>query len=451
MSNDSISGRELIDPDAVCTLLARTVLDTRHKTIYGNVTKIVGTLLKTDLRNVEMGEQCELLQPDGVTRFVAEVVALEKDGAVLSPLCILAGLSPRTRVIGTGRPFSIKVGPWLLGSVLDGLGNVVTLGGPINPAETQNFSVNNEPPDPMSRSIIDEPMSTGVRAIDSMITCGRGQRLGIFGMAGCGKSSLMAMITKGAAADVFVFGMIGERGREIREFIEHNLGPDGMRRSVMVVATSDRPAAERLKAACIATAIAEYFRDLGLNVVLFIDSVTRYARALREIGLAAGEPAARRGFPPSVFAELPRLVERAGPAAKGTITAFYTVLAEGDFSSDPVAEEVKSLLDGHILLSPKLANAGHYPAIDVLGSKSRVVDAITVKQHRMNASRIRMLLAKYDEVELLLQVGEFRQGADAMADEAVAKIEDIRDFLQQSGDDLTPYFDTLQRLERLAD
>ena len=310
--------------------------------------------------------------------------------------------------------------------------------------------MNNPPPDPMSRSIIADPLPTGVRAIDSMLTVGRGQRLGIFGMAGCGKSSLMAMITKGAAADVFVFGMIGERGREIREFIEHNLGPEGMKRSVMVVSTSDRPAAERLKAACIATRIAEYFRDMGLNVVLFIDSVTRYARALREIGLAAGEPPARRGFPPSVFAELPKLLERAGPGATGTITAFYTVLAEGDLSADPVAEETKSIVDGHIVLSAKLGNAGHYPAIDVLASKSRVMDAVTGEVHRRAASRVRMLMSKYDEIELLLQVGEFREGSDAVADEAVRKHADVINFLKQRGDDLNAYYDILGRLEELA-
>jgi type III secretion protein N (ATPase) len=340
----------------------------------------------------------------------------------------------------------IEVGPWLIGAILDGLGRPISLRIPKDPLKTTLFPIENSPPDPMERTIIEDPLPTGIRAIDSMITCGIGQRIGIFGSAGCGKSSLMAMMTKGAKADVFVFGMIGERGREIREFVEHNLGEEGMARSVMVVATSDRPSIERMKAAMVATSVAEYFRDMGLNVVLFIDSVTRYARALREIGLAAGEPPTRRGFPPSVFANLPKLMERAGPAAKGSITAFYTVLAEGDLAADPVAEETKSILDGHIVLSAKLGNKGHYPAIDVLASKSRLMGAITTAEHRKYANRMRELLSKYEDVELLLQVGEYQQGSDALADEAVRKIDIINSFLKQSGDDLNDFYDILARL-----
>ncbi|NVN32147.1 FliI/YscN family ATPase, partial [Endobacter medicaginis] len=306
------------------------------------------------------------------------------------------------------------------------------------------------PPDALSRALVEHRLELGLRAIDGLLTCGEGQRIGIYGEPGGGKSTLLAQLVRGAAVDVVVVGLIGERGREVRDFIETQISPQVRQRTVLVVATSDRPAVERMKAAMTATAIAESFRDEGLKVLLVMDSVTRYARALREIGLAAGEPPTRRGFPPSVMAELPRLMERAGPAARGSITAFYTVLFEGDGAGDPVAEETRGILDGHIILSPKLAGSGHYPAIDVLTSRSRVMEAVAAPAHRAQARRVRDLLARHAEIEFLVQVGEYRRGVDPLNDLALDRIEDIRAFLRQASDDHTGFGEMLSRLGRLA-
>lgn len=307
------------------------------------------------------------------------------------------------------------------------------------------------PPTPMEREMIERPLATGVKVIDGMITLGEGQRVGIFAPAGVGKSTLMGMLARGTQCDITVIALIGERGREVREFIEIILGKSGMARSVVVCATSDRSSIERAKAAHVATAIAEYFRDRGLRVLLMMDSFTRFARALREIGLAAGESPARRGFPPSVFAEIPRLLERAGMGAKGSITALYTVLAEDESGSDPIAEEVRGILDGHIILSRKIAARNQYPAIDVLGSLSRVMSQIVPAAHQQANGRIRKLMAKYDEMEMLIQMGEYKQGVDAFADEAVAKTELIRDFLSQPTEDLWPFDRTIETLQGLTD
>jgi type III secretion protein N (ATPase) len=301
-------------------------------------------------------------------------------------------------------------------------------------------------PNPLSREPITTAFHTGVRAIDGVLTTGLGQRMGIFAVAGGGKSTLLSMMAKQAVADVIVIALIGERGREVREFIEHNLGEQGMARSVLVVATSDRPSMERARAAYTATAIAEGFRDQGKNVLLLMDSATRFARALREIGLSVGEPAVRRGFPPSVFAELPRLFERTGSNDKGTITAFYTVLVEDEDAADPVAEEVRSILDGHIVLSRQLGQEGHYPAIDVLGSASRIFNAITEPVHQQWAMHLRKLLAEYKKVEFLIQVGEYQQGADPVADEAIQKREALKRFLCQDVNDHQSFDNTLQLL-----
>jgi type III secretion protein N (ATPase) len=283
----------------------------------------------------------------------------------------------------------------------------------------------------MARRIIDTPLRLGIRALDGILTCGEGQRMGIFAAAGGGKSSLLSMMVRGAAADVTVLALIGERGREVREFIERDLGPEGLAKSVVICATSDRSSMERAKAGFVATAIAEYFRDQGQKVLLLMDSVTRFARAQRELGLAAGEPPTRRGYPPSVFATLPKLMERAGNNNISSITAFYTVLVEGDDMNEPVADETRSILDGHIVLSRALAAAYHYPAIDVLASASRVMGAVTTKEHRDLAGRVRTLMAKYNEVELLVRIGEYKPGNDKIADEAVARIERINAFLKQ--------------------
>jgi type III secretion protein N (ATPase) len=302
-------------------------------------------------------------------------------------------------------------------------------------------------PSPLERKIISKPISLGIRAIDGLLTCGEGQRMGIFAAAGGGKSTLLASIIRNTEADVTVLALIGERGREVREFIEKDLGPEGQKRAVLVISTSDRPAMERLKAAYVATSIAESFRDKGKRVLLLMDSVTRFGRAQREIGLAAGEPPTRRGFPPSVFSELPKLMERAGNSDKGSITALYTVLVEGDDMTEPIADETRSILDGHIILSRKLAQQNHYPAIDILASISRCQSAIIPKDHKAAASKLRSLLAKYAEVELLLKIGEYKKGTDPETDEAVAKNGAVNAFLKQGLDEKPAYNDTIEKLK----
>jgi len=414
----------------------------------GKVFEVVGTLIRASGLDVRVGELCELEDVRGRRIQRAEVVGFGKGGAVLSPFGGLTGVNDNTRVIGTGRPLAVKVGPKLLGRVISGLGDPIDGKGPIHGVEERPVFA--DPPDPMSRAMIEHPLPTGVRIIDGLMTFGEGQRMGIFAPAGAGKSTLMGMLARGADCDVSVIALIGERGREVREFIELILGPEGMARSVVVCATSDRSSIERAKAAYVATAVAEYFRDQGKKVLLMMDSLTRFARAQREIGLAAGEPPARRGFPPSVFAELPRLLERTGMGVRGSITALYTVLAEDESGGDPIAEEVRGILDGHMILSRRIAAKGQYPAIDVLGSLSRVMTQIVSPDHVAMASALRALMAKYDEVEMLLQVGEYKPGNDPMADRAVQRIEHIRAFLNQATSDLRPFDDTLAHLASLV-
>ncbi|MBU9171907.1 type III secretion system ATPase SctN [Burkholderia gladioli] len=414
----------------------------------GKVMEVVGTVIKVSGLDVTLGELCELRSPDGVLLQRAEVVGFTRDVALLSPFARLEHVSRATQVIGLGRPLSIQVGDQLLGRVLDGLGEPIDGGPPLDSDDWRPVIV--QPPDPMKRRMVDTPMPTGVRVVDAMMTLGEGQRMGIFAPAGVGKSTLMGMFARGAACDINVIALIGERGREVREFIELILGPDGMARSVVVCATSDRSSMERAKAAHTATAIAEYFRDRGLRVLLMMDSLTRFARAGREIGLAAGEPPARRGFPPSVFAELPRLLERTGMGATGSITALYTVLAEDETGGDPVAEEVRGILDGHMILSREIAARNQYPAIDVLGSLSRVMSLVVPDTHNRAASRVRELMAKHREVEVLLQVGEYQPGQNPVADEAIEKADVIREFLCQRTSDYAPYEDTTNYLHQLA-
>jgi ATP synthase in type III secretion protein N len=414
----------------------------------GKVFEVVGTLIRASGLDAKVGELCELKDPRGRSMQRAEVVGFGRNGAILSPFGGLTGVSDTTRVIGTGRPLSIRCGPQLLGRVISGLGDPIDGRGPLR--GTDERPVFADPPDPMSRAMIEHPLPTGVKIIDGLMTLGEGQRMGIFAPAGAGKSTLMGMLARGAQCDVSVIALIGERGREVREFIEFILGPEGMARSVVVCATSDRSSIERAKAAYVATAVAEYFRDRGQRVLLMMDSLTRFARAQREIGLAAGEPPARRGFPPSVFAELPRLLERTGMGARGSITALYTVLAEDESGGDPIAEEVRGILDGHMILSRGIAAKNQYPAIDVLGSLSRVMTQIVPKEHVAAAGALRSLMAKYDEVEMLLQVGEYKPGNDAMADRAVSRIEAIRAFLNQKTSDLLPFDDIVGQVFRLV-
>lgn len=410
--------------------------------IRGRVENVVGTIIRATLPNVKIGELCILRNPWEDWRLYAEVVGFQKQYALLTPFGSIQGISPSTEVISTGETHSVGVGEALLGRVLDGLGN--PLDGREAPQTNTRYPVYADPPNPMLRRIIDRPLSLGLRAIDGLLTCGEGQRMGIFAAAGGGKSTLLSCLVKGTEADITVLALIGERGREVREFIERDLGPEGMKKAVVVVSTSDRSAMERLKAAYIATAIAEYFRDQSKKVLLLMDSVTRFGRALREIGLAAGEPPTRRGFPPSVFSSLPLLMERAGNSDKGSITALYTVLVEGDDMTEPIADETRSILDGHIILSRKLASGGHYPAIDILASVSRVMGAVVDKEHKKMAASLRKIMAKYAEMELLVQIGEYKKGADAEADDALDRIGRVNSFLRQGTDERSSFAATLE-------
>jgi type III secretion protein N (ATPase) len=413
------------------------------------VVQVVGTIIKAVGVQVKIGEICILKDPSQQWELKAEVVGFQKEAVLLTPLGRLWGVSSSTEVFATGEQHLVPVGKKMLGRIIDGLGNPLDLeaNGPLD-VET-HYPIYADPPNPLDRDIISDPFAMGVRAIDGLITCCQGQRLGIFAGAGQGKSTLLAMLARSGEADAIVLALIGERGREVREFIEETLG-EGLRKSVVVVATSDRPSMERVKAAYVATAIAEYFRDQGQKVVLMMDSVTRFARAQRELGLAAGEPPTRRGYPPSLFTTLPLLLERAGKTRTGSITALYTVLVEGDDLTEPVADEMKSLLDGHIVLSSKLAQANHYPAIDVLKSISRVMGNVVEKPHRNAAGHMRTLLSKYQEIELLVRIGEYQKGSEALADEALEKIDTINDYLKQGVDENIAYNETIKGLMEIS-
>lgn len=432
----------------ITAILGDAIEDVRPLHVKGRVTQVVGTIIKAVVPGVKIGELCALKNPWEDWELLAEVVGFSKQAALLTPLGNIVGVSSATEVIPSGKTHRVSVGPQMLGRVLDGLGNPQDGLGPIRADTT--YPVYAPPPNPMTRKIISQPISLGLRVLDGLLTCGEGQRMGIFAAAGGGKSTLLAALVRNCAAEVVVLALIGERGREVREFIEKDLGEEGLKRSVLVVATSDRSSMERLKAAYVGTAIAEYFRDQGRKVLLLMDSVTRFARAQREIGLAAGEPPTRRGFPPSVFAALPQLMERAGQSDKGSITALYTVLVEGDDMTEPVADETRSILDGHIILSRKLGAANHYPAIDVLASVSRVATAIIGPEHKQSAARLRQLLAKYQEVEMLIKLGEYKPGGDAVTDEAVRKIDQIDAFLRQGTHEKSTFDETLQKLTGIA-
>lgn len=439
-------------PDPLLSALGRV----RNIERVGKVVEAYGTLIRATGLKAAIGELCELRNPpdggDPDFRLAAEVVGVSRQHAVLTPLGALDGVSPSTEVYATGRQASVRAGDGLLGRILDahgepidGKGPIAVPGGP-GAVEVPIYAAS---PNPLSRKLIERPFATGVRAIDTVMTAGEGQRVGIFAVAGGGKSTLLGMLARGGSADVNVIALVGERGREVNEFIQDNLGAAGLAKSVIVVATSDRPALERSRAAWVATAIAEHFRDQGKSVMLLVDSITRFARALRDVGLAIGEPPARRGFPPSVFTALPRLFERAGNNDKGSITAFYTVLMEDEHGDDPIVEEVRSILDGHIVLSRKLAAAYHYPAIDVLTSLSRTMPRVTDDAQQRAAGQLRKYLAKHQDIELLLQLGEYKKGTDPDADIAIQKIDPIRKLLQQSSTDLADYGQSVAALRKL--
>jgi ATP synthase in type III secretion protein N len=428
--------------------ILRVLSSARTAKFTGRVLSAYGTTIRATGIDAHIGQICTISDPSGAS-IPAEVVGLQDGVYILTPLAALNGISQDAEVIAQPDASNIPFGKGLLGRVISASGQPLDSLGPLV-GLNRKTPIYASPPNPMHRTPIDSILPTGVRAVDGLLTVGVGQRVGVFATAGGGKSTLMGMFARYADADVIVIALIGERGREVREFIEDSLGEAGLQRAVLVVATSDQPAMERVRAAHVATAIAEGFRSEGKQVLLLMDSVTRFARALREIGLAIGEPPVRRGFPPSVFAELPKLFERSGNDAVGSITAFYTVLIEDEDGNDPIGEEVRSILDGHIYLSRKMAAANHYPAIDILASLSRVFNRITDKSHQGHSGKLRSMLGKYNEVEFLIQVGEYKPGGDLAADEAVERMPMIKSFLQQASDEPCDLDITLGQLEEVC-
>lgn len=416
--------------------------------IKGRVTQVIGLVMEVSGLRPFVGEICLVEVNKGREPVPAEVVGFRQGHALLMPLGNLSGIGPGCRVEGTGSPFTIKVGPGILGKVLDGLGRPIDEGEKLE-GVLEEYPVENSPPNPLEREAISKVMVTGVRAMDTLLTCGQGQRIGIFSGSGVGKSTLLGMIARYSEADVNVIGLVGERGREVLDFIRNDLGPEGLKRSVLIVSTSDRPALERVKAALVATAVAEYFRDQGKKVILMMDSVTRFAMALREIGLAIGEPPATKGYTPSVFATLPRLLERAGTSRCGSITGFYTVLVDGDDLNEPISDAVRGILDGHIILSRKLASQNHYPAIDVLESVSRLMPVIIDEEHHRLAGRVRELLSTYRESEDLINIGAYVQGSNARIDKAIAYREPLNRFLCQDLNDSVSWQSSMETLKGL--
>ncbi|WP_041679229.1 type III secretion system ATPase SctN [Rhizobium etli] len=434
--------------DAALSSLRSTAKHIDTRVVRGRITRAVGTLVHAVLSDARIGELCVLQDPSTGRSLEAEVVGFLPDGVLLTPIGDMVGLSRRAEVVASGRMHEVPVGPDLLGRVIDSFGRPLDGKSAIKTYETR--PLRGRAPNPMTRRIIERPFPLGVRALDGLLTCGEGQRIGIYGEPGCGKSTLLSQIVNGASADVSIIALIGERGREVREFVERHLGEAALRRTIVVVETSDRSAMERAQCAHMATALAEYFREQGLRVVLMMDSLTRFCRAMREIGLAAGEPPTRRGFPPSVFAMLPGLLERAGMDERGSITAFYTVLVEGDGLGDPIAEESRGILDGHVVLSRTIAARSQFPAIDVLQSRSRVMDAVVSVAHRKAASMFRDLLARYAESEFLLKVGEYKKGNDLLTDRAIASIGDLQGFLRQGEDEASGFEETVAWMSRLT-
>ena len=415
--------------------LIKDVREANTIKITGKVKKVVGLTIEVEGIKAFVGEVCKIHVSEN-NILDAEVVGFKDNTVLLMPLGELTGVASGSMVETTGKTLNVKVGDELLGRVLDGIGK------PIDGRKlrcTDEHSIDNDPPNPMTRKRINEIMTTGIRAIDGFMTCGLGQRIGIFAGSGVGKSTLLGMIARYSDADVNVIGLVGERGREVKDFIEKDLGPEGLRRSVLVVATSDKSPLLRLKGAFTATAIAEYFRDKGKNVMLMMDSVTRFAMAQREVGLTIGEPPATKGYTPSVFAKLPRLMERSGTSDKGSITAFYTVLVDGDDMTEPIADAARSILDGHIVLTRKLAAQNHYPAIDVLQSISRLMPEIADKKYKEKAGELRDNLAVYKESEDLINIGAYQKGSNPKIHKAIKLIDPINNFLKQRMDEHNTY------------
>ena len=424
----------------------KILLNQSYEKKLGKVAKVVGLTVESIGPAAKLNDLCHIITQDKDQVINAEVVGFRDDRVLLMPYDQTVGVGLGSRVENTGAPLKVMVGDELLGKVLDGLGN------PIDGSEIHcscGYSVQAQPPDPLTRELIDTVLPLGVKAVDGLITVGKGQRIGIFAGSGVGKSTLMGMFARNTKADINVIALIGERGREVREFIERDLGPEGMKRSVVVVATSDKPALIRKKAAMTATAVAEYFRDQGRDVLLMMDSLTRFSMAQREIGLASGEPPVSRGYPPSVYGEMPQLLERAGRSDKGSITGLYTVLVDGDDFNEPIADTARSILDGHIVLDRKIAQKNHYPAIDVLQSISRVMSSIVDSQHKKPAGQLKNVLATYAEAEDLVNIGAYKAGSNPSIDYALSKIDAVNEFLQQDVYEKLSFEESIQRLEEL--
>lgn len=426
-----------------------SIREKRFIKFIGNITKVTGLTIESNGPMASIGELCYIYPYNKAQPVLAEVVGFRDDNILLMPLGDMEGIASGSKVIASGKTLKVNVGEELKGRILDGLGNPIDGKGPI--PSNKAYNVSNSPPNPLERKVIKEPLTLGVKAIDGLLTFGKGQRMGIFAGSGVGKSTLMGMIARNSSADINVIGLIGERGREVREFIEKDLREEGLKKSVVVVATSDQPALIRVKGALVATAIAEYFRDLGKNVMLLMDSVTRFAMAQREIGLAIGEPPVTRGFTPSVFSVLPKLLERAGTSSKGTITGLYTVLVDGDDLNEPITDTVRGILDGHIVLSRKLANQNHYPAIDVLASVSRVMSNIVDKEHLNMANAIKNTMAVYKEAEDLINIGAYKRGSNREIDKAIDVKEDIDNLLKQNVLESYPLEETIALMRNIAD
>ncbi len=413
----------------------------------GKVVKIVGLTIESVGPDAKLNDLCRIvIEQDSGTSIMAEVVGFRDKRLLLMPFESVEGIGVGCIVENTGHPLSVLVGDELLGHTLDGIGR---------PTDTEELYMKTEypveapPPDPMEREIISQVLPLGVKAVDGLITIGKGQRIGIFAGSGVGKSTLLGMFARNTKADINVIALIGERGREVREFVERDLGPEGMKRSVVVVATSDKPALIRNKAAKTATAIAEYFRDQGKDVLLMMDSLTRFSMAQREIGLASGEPPVTRGYPPSVYSEMPKLLERAGTSSVGSITGLYTVLVDGDDFNEPITDTARSILDGHIMLSRKLGHKNHYPAIDILQSISRVMSSIATKEHKELAGKLKNVMATYNEAEDLINIGAYKKGSNSDIDYAIRKIRDVNAFLCQETDEKFQFEEELELLEKL--
>lgn len=413
----------------------------------GKVSKIVGLTIESIGPDARLNDLCRITSDkSGGQEVMAEVVGFKDNRVLLMPFESVDGIGPGSLVENTGDVLRVKVGPEILGKVVDGLGR------PIDGSEIEHgeeYSVEAPAPDPMTREIIHEVLPLGVKAVDGLITVGKGQRIGIFAGSGVGKSTLLGMFARNTKADINVIALIGERGREVREFIERDMGEEGMKRSVVVVATSDKPALIRNKAAKTATAIAEYFRDQGKDVLLMMDSLTRFSMAQREIGLASGEPPVTRGYPPSVYSEMPKLLERAGTAGQGSITGLYTVLVDGDDFNEPITDTARSILDGHIMLSRKLGHKNHYPAIDILQSISRVMSQIATKEHKQLAGKLKTVMATYNEAEDLINIGAYKSGSNKNIDFAISKIDKVNDFLTQGVDEKYDFEEEMQLLQEI--